>query len=244
MNEFSHIISLGSRCYTAMDLSSLDLRDTSSPFDWLVSDWYGVERALKSDFADFLLYENMSQCKQHRGWYCDENYHFEYRHDFTPFRSLKSQLNRISNKYQRRIKRFRKNICDPTLFVRYIETETELKYITDHYSSILTLIKRSQSDNEIVFVSHLPGVSKINDGFYVQTESSYSVHPIQDCTELREYLCSFPYEKKNENARFRLQKKNQYHPKLMKHSLRWQKMKMKYFPKYTHRKQYTAFLIE
>lgn len=244
MTEFSHYISLGSRCYTALDLDTMDLRDTSSPFDWLISDWYGVERALKSDFADFLLYENMSQCKQHRAWYCDVVYHFEFRHDFTPFRSLKSQLKKISNKYQRRIERFRKDICEPTMFIRYIETDKELKYIDDHYSSILALIKRSQINNEIVFVSHLPDVIKIKGGFYVQNAASYSTHPIQDCPELKEYLCSITYRKKEDNARNRSQRKQRRHPKLLRISLWWKKYKMKYFPKYKHRKQYTAFPIE
>lgn len=239
MTEFSHVISLGARCYTALDLELLNLRDTSSPFDWLLSSWRGVEKAFTFDFDMFLELENLIQCKQHAGWYLDEAYHFEFRHDFSPYRPLKSQYKKVSEKYQRRISRFLNNICEPTLFIRYIETDTELQYISENYSSIVSSIKRRQTANEIIFVSHLAGVSDIQGGYYVQTTSSYSVHPITDCPELKAYLISLPYGKRQENAVNRQQRIHRKSPCCLK-LVRWVKIfKMKYFPRYHFMKQYS-----
>jgi len=50
-----HYISLGYFCSIAMDLEKLGLRTESSPFDWLISDFEGVIRALLDDPEGFSI---------------------------------------------------------------------------------------------------------------------------------------------------------------------------------------------
>lgn len=154
MKKFEHIISLGFFCSPAMELERKGLRDSSYPFDWLISDFEGVLACLNNNFSDFLHFNNLYQSKKNKAHYLDINYKFEFFHEFNEFESLESQLPDVKKKYQRRILRFFECIKEDTLFIRYIKDQTEADYINQNFSNILNTIKKSNQNNEILFIGN------------------------------------------------------------------------------------------
>ena len=128
-HTYRYVVSLGFFCSVAMELERIGLRSASFPFDWLISDFEGVIKLIENHFDDFLAYENMAQHKLYPNYYKDTKYGMQFYHDFSAFRSLESQLPRVKNKYDRRIERFYNSIIYPTLFLRYISSESEKIWI-------------------------------------------------------------------------------------------------------------------
>ena len=135
-NKFDNIISLGFFCGVSLDLQKMGLRSASYPFDWLLSSFSSVVNAIDSKFDRFLVYDNLSQNVFNRSHYRDDLYGFEFFHDFNYYQPLRKQYDKIQKKYLRRIARFYSSIQKPTLFIRYISSETnsdgkltEIEYI-------------------------------------------------------------------------------------------------------------------
>lgn len=121
INEFKHFVSLGANCYVAEDLKKLGLRNCSYPFDWLFfTDFECTVSLIENDFKDFLSYNALMQHDDNKNRYYNSIYRFSFFHDFNKYESLKAQLPFVSEKYNRRINRFKKDIREPTLFFRYI----------------------------------------------------------------------------------------------------------------------------
>ena len=59
MKKYKHFISLGYFCSVALELERIGLRNCSSPFDWCITEWKGLEKALTTRFQNFLKYENL-----------------------------------------------------------------------------------------------------------------------------------------------------------------------------------------
>lgn len=125
MKQYKNFISLGYFCSVALELEKIGLRSTSSPFDWVISNYEGVINAIQNHFEDFLSYDHLLQSESIRKRYFDEKYRMWFFHDFDQYHSLKAQLPDVKAKYLRRIDRFYEDIKQPTLFVRYISDETE-----------------------------------------------------------------------------------------------------------------------
>ncbi len=156
-----NFISLGYFCSIALDLEKLGLRASSSPFDWVVSDFEGVILSIQERLTDFCEYKYLSQNREKRHIYKNTKYNIDFHHDFSKYRSLSEQLPNVSQKYRRRIDRFFKTITEPTLFIRYISDEEtvdgkskELCYIESNLKSILELIKSFNRDNDILFMAN------------------------------------------------------------------------------------------
>lgn len=154
-------ISLGYFCSVAIDLEKLGLRESSSPFDWVISDFEGVMLAIQERCVDFLEYKYLFQNKELPHIYKNTKYNFDFYHDFSKYKSLKKQLPIICKKYNRRIDRFFNTITTPTCFIRYISDEktidgksSELVYIENNYDNILGIIKEFNKENEIIFIAN------------------------------------------------------------------------------------------
>ena len=200
-------ISLGFFCSVAMELEKYGLRKESSPFDWTISDFRGVISAIENNFEDYVDYDSLIQSKDNRAWYKNDKYNIWFYHDFDRYKSLEKQIGRVQEKYLRRIKRFYLTISQPTLFIRYIDTESdtngqsELEYIEENLERIMALIKSFNAENDILFIA--------NEGVYSQKIKIYNVkkdegdtvarNPVSDSPLLSELFESFDSPDKQAN---------------------------------------------
>ena len=150
-NKFEHIISLGFFCSVAMEIERIKRRDASYPFDWCISEFTGVIDLINNNFDNFLKYEQLMQNSSYHSHYMNQ-YGIQFFHDFNEYQSLKEQLDNVTKKYNRRIKRFYKTIKTSTLFVRYVCDQQEINYILENYISILAAVKKYNPKNTIIFI--------------------------------------------------------------------------------------------
>ena len=158
--NFDNYVSLGYFCEVATDLEKIGLRNTSSPFDWCISQFQSIIRLIEDRFDAFLDRENMAQSIQNRNIYMDQKNSIFFFHDFSQYKPCDVQYETVKEKYTRRISRFLERIQSPTLFVRYISNEirddsgksVELQWIEDHAEDINRTIKKYNAQNSIVFI--------------------------------------------------------------------------------------------
>lgn len=192
MTEFKHFISLGYFCSIALELNRIGLRDCSSPFDWCISDWIGVETVIDNHFKGFLDYDKLKQSSKIHSHYKNE-YEIYFYHDFNEYGSLKNQLPEVQNKYKRRIDRFYKNITEPTLFIRYISSENgreEIDYIEKNYSNIIEKLRQFNNKNDIIFIANKEIQSSLVPIYLVEKDENDDVarKPLDKCEQLKTYL--------------------------------------------------------
>lgn len=147
---FDYFISLGERCPIAASMEKYGLRSFSAPFDWLVTrNFNWVLQYLETDFSGFLLRENLEQYgeypnyfreKQSDIWFLHENDSFEHHYE------------KIKNKYDRRIGKFLEKTRSKVCYLRSMRTEQDYEYIVQNAERIKNVIKRNNSDSEIVFL--------------------------------------------------------------------------------------------
>ena len=207
--KYDNYISLGYFCEVAQDLEKLGLRNQSSPFDWGISCFPGVIDAIDKEFYDFMAYDHLSQNVNIRERYREDNYHFCFFHDFSKYKTLDEQYIMVKEKYDRRIKRFLSAIKSPTLFVRYISSEEldennksiELNWIEKNYEYIIKTIRRSNPDNDIIFIGDETVKSDIIKIYMVPKDQNDCVSrsPIINNKELFPILSSVDFPGKEEN---------------------------------------------
>lgn len=210
--QYKNFISLGYFCEVAQDLEELGLRNTSSPFDWEISEFRGVMKAIQNNFEGFMERDNLIQSENLREHYYDSKYGIWFFHDFNKYETLDSQYPSVYDKYKRRITRFKKNITEPTLFFRYIENEpsmyNELQWVEDNYEQIVTTIKKFNSHNDIIFIGNDGVESDKFKIYHVKPEKNdvVSRHPIINNKELFEIVKNYEVPHQIENIQ-RFQKK-------------------------------------
>lgn len=180
MDGFSHYISLGWFCSTALELERIGLRDCSSPFDWLLTDWGGIIYNIDSHFKDWLRYENLYQNTENRKIYKDIKQGITFMHDFNGRIPLRDQIDRVQKKYNRRIGRFYQNIQEPTLFLRYINTDKgetdEIFQIQEQYETIKKLLRKYNRNNDIIFIVNRDMQDKVTfPAFFVDKDENDNV---------------------------------------------------------------------
>lgn len=215
-DRFENYISLGYFCEVAKDLERLGLRNQSSPFDWVISYFPSVIDAIDKEFSDFLEFDNLSQNTYSRAHYHEDKYHIYFFHDFSAYQPLASQYCAVKDKYDRRIKRFLNAITKPTLFVRYISSEerddagksVELKWIEENYEYVLSVLKRFNTNNEVLFIGDDTTVSKKIKVYHVPIDDGDRVsrQPIFNNIELFPLLSSVDFPGKENNIKIYTQK--------------------------------------
>lgn len=193
-NQYKNYISLGYFCEVAKDLEQLGLRNTSSPFDWCISNFQDNIKAIDNGFWGFMEYKNLEQSTLIRSHYRDRVYHIYFFHDFSQYKTLEQQYRTVKDKYNRRITRFLKNIQEPTLFFRYISSELtdeagkslELKFIEENQLYINDVIKRYNPKNEIIYIGDTNTTSNKIKIYNIQPDDGdlVSRHPIINNIEL------------------------------------------------------------
>ena len=249
MKQYNHFISLGYFCSVALDLERLGLRSTSSPFDWCISNIEGVFSLIQNNFEDFLTYENLSQNIEKHECYKDDKYNIEFFHDFDKYKSLKSELPKVKEKYNRRIERFYKDIVEPTLFIRYISDEkhnkdgknVELLYIEENYDYIIGLLKSFNPNNSIIFIANEEVESDKIKIYHVKKDENDNVarKPIDKNHDLYTFLNSFELKNKNSNI-IRYENKQKKQKQLIRRSYKkiYLKLQEIILKEYIHNKKY------
>ena len=204
--KFDNVISLGGNCNIALNLKELGFRKASYPFDWLVS--YDVEKVvflIENDFKGFLNYQNLQQYSNNRCCYYDVENDLHFYHDFDQYLSLRVQLPKVREKYRRRIRRFYMDITKPTLFVRYILIEDDLKNTAKKCKEIDDFLKSFNSKNQILYCSHIRGCEKILDSCYYSPKDENSwltTKPILKNENFKNYLLALENPDKYYNLEF------------------------------------------
>lgn len=174
------MISLGYFCSVALELQREGMRDASYPFDWVISDWFGVQKLIKNHFDGFLDYDKLYQDKQYPQYYSNTTYGISFYHDFSPYIPLAEQLNFVKNKYERRIERFYQDIGQPTLFLRYIATQAERDDIICSENEFEILLKSYNKENRILFI--------INDDLSSPELQAFAVKKDENDRVARQFL--------------------------------------------------------
>lgn len=99
----SHVVGLGTNCFTAFLQRRWRLRNFAGPFDWIFSSEKMVEHALRDDFRLFLAPDQYERVETPAGWRC---HHRLYRgmvrnapiYSHRDFQSLAELLDRIAPK--------------------------------------------------------------------------------------------------------------------------------------------------
>lgn len=241
MNKFNHVISLGFFCSVALEIDKLGLREASYPFDWLISDFQGIIECMENDFCDFLNYSNLKQYTNNGRYYYDSKYKFHFYHDFSKYVPLRKQITLVKEKYNRRITRFKNNIKEPTLFIRYIENKTELKYIENNYEYIIKLLKSFNNYNDLLLISNDDIISSNSLKIYkVVKDNNDTVarNFLMKNLYLKEYLLSDIYDLNHRNNNYKNYQNTEKKKKLVKYLKKIKNTYNKLFKKeYIHNKQ-------
>lgn len=230
--EFKNFISLGYFCEVAEDLEKMGLRNTSSPFDWCITDFSKNIELIENHFEGFMNYDNLAQSIDDRNHYEDTRYNDFFFHDFTKYKPLSQQYDAVKAKYDRRIKRFLKNIESPTLFIRYISNEEknfsgrsiELEWIENNKDYVDQVLKSYNPDNQIIFIGDLNTRSDKIKIYNVEVDKGdiVSRSPIYNNVELYPIMKKYRIENQDYNkARYMLKwkKKNSFTTKLFSRSV-------------------------
>ncbi|WP_172136085.1 DUF1796 family putative cysteine peptidase [Adlercreutzia sp. ZJ473] len=152
--KFEHIVSLGYFCSVALELERFGLRDTSGPFDWVISPWWGVCQLMNDGFSDLFMPDLFEQDPTIPEHYRNAKYGIAFYHDFDRWRPFGDQLPMVRDKYVRRIERFYENALEPTLFVRYVRDEAELDNLTYTLPGIMGILRGFNRDSDIMLVGN------------------------------------------------------------------------------------------
>ena len=147
---YKNCISLGCACGTASSMSRIGLRNHSGPFDWFVSDLEPVLKLMETDFSDFMAKENLFADADNPLVFHDRKYGFPCNHDIQ--HDFETEYEKINQKYMRRACRFMQDIKQPTCFIRAVRSEEEVSYIEENREYIYHIVKKGNSNNEIIFL--------------------------------------------------------------------------------------------
>ena len=110
---------------------------------------------MESDFADFLLKENLIWKQETPSTFWDTKYGFRFPHDIKM--NLDCEYEEVLEKYRRRIDKFRDLTRKPTAFFRLIWNDDEARYIRENKDYIESVIKRGNPESRLV-LCHLEGM--------------------------------------------------------------------------------------
>lgn len=161
MTKFKHIVSLGFFCSVASELDRFEFRDASYPFDWVIIDLHDVVALIETRFSNFL---NVTESSRHEDYpsivKCPSG--ADFYHDFPAECLVGNILDEVKAKYKRRIDRFYNAIKRPTLFLRYVRNSAEAQWYVENRDYVLSVLKRENQYNELVFIAHAESATILN----------------------------------------------------------------------------------
>ena len=198
---FRHYVSLGWFCSVALELERIGLREASLPFDWIGTERMETVITLIEDrFEGFLTYEDLAQDASDRARYYDTRRDIPFYHDFDAYHPLADQLPGVRRRYARRIERFYRIIKEPTLFIRYLSGDEDLRWIEANQERILATLRSFHPGNDILYIADDTLKSDAVELYSVSADESDTVarHPFDKNERLRGRLCGceFPEREK------------------------------------------------
>lgn len=147
---FENFISLGWYCGVAASMSKYGIRSHSGPFDWCLSSFKGVLGCMEEDFSDFLEPLNLEVLNGYPKEFVDKKHDFRYNHEINT--CFNTEFDSIHEKYIRRVEVFKQMIRHKTCFIRDVRDDEELIYIQKNKKYIEGIIKKYNSENEIIYI--------------------------------------------------------------------------------------------
>lgn len=200
INSFENIVSLGFFCGVAETIQKVGLRKKSYPFDWVISNEFEkVVSLIENDFKGWLNLKFLYQSKDHREQYTNIEYNISFFHDFDKYTSLDQQISNVRKKYEKRINRFYEDIKKPTLFIRYLPSQSDFGYALKNNNKIQSLLKQYNKQNQILYIANnnLENTEGLDCIFLVSPDVDKTVcnDPISSNIELKNYFSSIENNK-------------------------------------------------
>lgn len=162
--NYDYVISLGSNCQVAYQLSRLGLRGSSLPFDWAICDDAKViKRIIQTRFLFYFRFHNLISRDNitvdrisKRKEINDKKYNISHIHKLNEDQDLKTEYKNLYQIEKKRIKRFNKilsNKDNSILFVRYnmdlINAQALIKYLLKRNKNSSLLIINPSDKKEL-----------------------------------------------------------------------------------------------
>ena len=170
-NKFDYIISLGFSCHVAESLDSMFYRDHSYPFDWVISDMKTINDLIENNYFDLFniryLYRNSSDDNiiKHK------KYSIDFYHDFSGSIELSAQVQKVREKYFRRIKHFNnvRKSKKRILFIRYLKNKQDSGDEMIEIERFINIMKKDTTSFRMLLISN-------NNGGWVSQPHEYVLH--------------------------------------------------------------------
>ncbi|QVJ80596.1 Putative papain-like cysteine peptidase [Prevotella sp. khp1] len=206
--EYQHVISLGHACAVAHELEHLGYRDHSGPFDWCGSRSLKLKmKLLEENFEPLFSGMRIDNLYQRAipNIYLMKEFQIYFVHDFNATDTLESQLDKVIEKYRRRVSQFYKDIIEPCLFIYYLYDQEDADWIDENHEYVLNFFRKYNQDSDILYITPT-GINFRQKSFYVENDegADHAYDFTQKKPEILDYLNKIPYpvEKKNQNLLF------------------------------------------
>lgn len=159
--KYTYCFSLGCNCAVAMGLVRMGLRCKSGPFDWIVSDFASVMDCINNGFEDYISKDCCVVDENMRRKFVNQKYQFVFPHDVK--NNFTEEFEEIKMKYDRRIKIFYEMIQEPTIFLRFVKDNDEIKWINKHKNEVDKVLMNFNKNNRIIYLL-LSRMDSLDDG--------------------------------------------------------------------------------
>jgi hypothetical protein len=148
------VISLGHFCSTALELQRYGLRDGSYPLDWNISHIEPTMALVESGFQGFLQLELLERDPERSDVVNDKGSGIAVYNSFSGELPIAAQYETVRARYARRIKRYRRAVAQPTLFVRYMVDGEEFSYLDEHMPAVLAALRKTNPGNDLLLIGN------------------------------------------------------------------------------------------
>ena len=148
------MISLGHFCSTALELQRYGLRDGSYPLDWNISPIEPTMALVESGFQGFLQLELLERDPERSDVVNDKGSGIAVYNSFSGELPIAAQYETVRARYARRIKRYRRAVAQPTLFVRYMVDGEEFSYLDEHMPAVLAALRKTNPGNDLLLIGN------------------------------------------------------------------------------------------
>lgn len=226
---YKNVVSLGYFCSVASEIERMGLRTHSGPFDWQACvDFRKRIELIDTHFEDF--FQNLNE----KGLYQLSNAPYSYFmkevgvflvHDFTMYKSLAEQLPEVKRKYERRVTSFYHQIKQKTLFIYYVNKDSDVDYINQNIEYIKTVLCKFNPSNEIIFVANSDKHLNVEPAYYVVPDRGDIVARkfLDKNEELRVFLENLPFDRRQRQINKKFHDKKELKKKLRKPYVKFKK---------------------